>query len=542
VAGDGLPKFHLSLNRSDAPDEPPEPFGLLDLTLETKRDLAALLDELRAVAPGASLQPVQMDQTHLGLAWETVSNAADLAPTLIAGWQNSGQTRLIERLELIAALAIAGQLEADTSPLILRGAASILGVSPRLDTNVSPNSSLVTTIATELDGAPFTRDQLAFTLSGLGVIEAANANSELDVDRTVPLAEAMADRIIHHWCDVVGRRPSNLPLYDFKEEREPADWNLAQPFVVARWIMLDQSTAHPLVDHIRDFGTDRVISRRVFPKFPKGRHQITAHANLPLNAPSVHMLNVSIMAPANPPERPSAAHGSGQIDPATGVVTTDLTLALGEPLSYTAECFAVIGEGADIRQVLGPPIVSDRQILTLTAQDFGMQVVHHHVDLALLEMADITLTQTYQLNGVQVATDFVLEGAELIAVLPSGSDGGTLRLTAREKGGAGEIILPEFPLTRLDITLALFDTFGRQEVAIHMVPPPFGVVGIDVLAGLTGDENMQTFAFTQERSQRSFVYSAQSLFAPGFRWRFTGDQDWQIHSDPKQTLQVAPPT
>ena len=541
IGGDGRPLFHLALIRSDTPDAPPAPFGMLDLTLKPRRDLDAALEELRATLSGVTLLPAQLDRAALDLGWEGQSDPGVDEPVISAHWQDSDQARIIQQMELSSALSLAGQLETHISPLILRGAASVLGVSPRVATVARPSTVVATELETEMGGAAFTRDTLFFALLSIGVIAAARAEPRPSVARSVALADALADRISQDWCVIVGRTPSNLPLFAFAESIEPAEWDLSRPTPVSRWVPLDQTLATPLADYIRDHGAAQVISRPVIPRFPKGRHRITAYANLPLGTPVVHMLNLSLLAPPHPPDRPSAAHAVGQIDPTSGVVSVDLTLALSEPLSYQVECFAVVGQGADIRQIFGPLRTSDNQILTLNAADFGMQVLHHRVDPGLLALADLKLTERYVSQGVMIETSLDLTTPEMITVLPADASQGGLHLSALEKDGPGEILLPDLPLAALDIGLALFPGYGRQEAVIEMTPAPATAIGVDVLPGHAGEDGLQTFAFTADRTERHFVYHAASPFAPGFRWRLTGAREWTLHADPTQILDLQPP-
>ncbi len=533
------PMFHLSLIRSDTPDQPPHPFGMLDLTLAAQGALNRTLSELREIIGGITVFPAQLDRAELGLGWEAGSEDSETQAGVSAVWQAGGQARIMQQMDLTSALALAGQLEAGASPLILRGAASIRGVSPRLPCVAMLEAALSSDLAQEMGGVGFTRDTLAFALLSMGVIGLAHTDPELGADHAAALAQALADRIQQEWCVKIGQTPSNLPLYSFVENIESAVWDLSRPYATSRWLPLDQSHATPLADHIRDHGTGQIISRRILPRFPKGQHQITAYANMPLEAPGVHMLNVSLLARATPPNRPSAAHAAGQIDPVTGLVTVDLKLALGEELSYHTTCFAVIGDGADIRQVTGAPFKTRDQILTLSAKDFGLQILQHRVDPGLLAMADLTLVQRTHLKGVRVDTSYALSNATLITVLPADVTNGSLHLTARETGGLGEISLPALPLAPLDITMAMFPSHGRQDILIKMEPAPSGVVGVDVLPGRDGEGNLQTFAFTKDQNERHFIYNATSLFESGFRWRFTGMQVWHYHGDPTKTLQLS---
>ena len=113
-----------------------------------------------------------------------------------------------------------------------------------------------------------------------------------------------------------------------------------------------------------------------------------------------------------------------------------------------------------------------------------------------------------------------------------------LRTTSADNQATLEPIT--LPISSLAINGGLFPLFGGHETLIQISPPPTSVVGIDVLPGLDGDDGLQTFGFTAEKPERSFAYSSLSIFSAGFRWRRTGETQWNRHETPDEPLVITP--
>ncbi|MBY5974189.1 hypothetical protein KUV28_17665 [Ferrimonas balearica] len=541
---DGVPRFALALVRGPDPDRPPAPFGLLDLQLQTERDLTEALAGLRARVPGAALLPAEIARARLGLVGGADLGADGPQIGLLTDWQDSGRAHIVHQLTLDEGLVLAGALENEVSPLILRGAVAVPGVSPRLPAIVRPDAGFLSDLRRSLAADEFSWGMLATALLGLGLTTRPEVETGLSPSRAVALAEALADRIADAWCvevEATATAVAEVPRYRIRDAVEPAEWDLSRPFSCDRWLPLAEAPMDQLTNHVRQNGTTGLISHPVLSSFPEGRQRISVYANLGFPLPGVHFLSVSLMQPPNPPDRPSAAHAAGEIDLLTGeILPLDLSLALGEAPRFQVQAMAIIGEGAGIRQVQGTAFDSADLTLALTAADFGMRVLDHRIDPGLLSLAEVEITESYEIDGSAISVSRVLT-ASSASVLPAEVDEGEITMILREREGEAELRLDPLPLAALSLGLELLPDYGPQSVVIRFEPPPETVVGVDVVPGHAGgEEGMQTFGFTAQRPERSFRYHSDTPFSPGFRWRFTGTSEWQVHASPRAPLVLTP--
>lgn len=519
---DGAPHIRLTITRPAIPDRQPAPFGALDARLETGRDLEAARDALRATTPFATLARAQVEACHLALA----RAGDDAIFSTQSALYDATQTRILQHLSHDDALLFETILSHNESPLMLTGAAAVAGVAPRVGETFSFDAEVHAALRARLRGG-FNRSDINDAIATLAPTKGA------------AFRHAVSDRIADLCCTTLIHGSDGHPILTFDAApTEPLTWDLSLPHVTTRWITLTGSTSQVLAAYLDRPDAAPLVTRTVTSTFPQGRRRVTAYANLPLAAPDLHALGVTLLAPAAPPDRPAAAHAAGLFGAAADVLPLDLDLALGEPLAYDLACFSVAGPIPNVRQITGSERAETAQILVLTAEDFGLSIVTLRADPTLLAQARFEARITYVCDGVDIATVVALTEVETVLTLPAGLSNGTLTVTATDDAG-GVLHLPPGPLESTDLTLSRFASYGPQTVEIIAATPLDHVVGIDLLPPEASAEDMQSIALTPDTPRRSFTYFSASIFGGGLRWRRTGTDDWTPHPDSTQPIRVS---
>ena len=522
---EGAPAFALTIVRPPRADSATPPYAMLDVELAIDRDMADALSALRADIPGVTLWPAQIDEMRLQLA-------RDDGTATLPSQRSSG--RMTMHLDMDEAQFLEMALASGEAPLILRGAVSVMGVSPRVASVAQVDMPFLTALRALFDADALSRDALAFALAGMGLTQRLDLMPAVPPGRATDLADALADRVLATWGVVHSLDPSGVPRFALSDELSHRVWDLGAPFACARWMPLDAEPLTALADVVAAQGEAAVIARREMAALPQGQHRIELHLNMPLDAAGLQMAQVSLIAPANPPDRPAPAQAVALFMPG-GAAQSDVTLplALGEPLLFDMQALAVVGTGADMRQTAGTRLAQRSQALVLAAQDFGLDLLQFEVDQALLAAGRVTLNLHYTVDGVAVMTPLQVTTRTLTTLIPAQSDMGRMELTVDGETALARI--EDLPLASMTLGPALFPSFGQHDVQVRAEPPPAGVLGVEFQ---TPDGRVQTLSLTAATPSRQIRFWSDSIFGAALLWRPMGAAEWGIHADPGQPLEI----
>lgn len=547
---DGRPAFRLSMTRPAAPFLPPEPFGVLDLTLTARRDPDRALAALRAGAPGAVLSPLFACEGRLRLS---AADAQVLLPDEFGGavdlaLSGAGEARFLLRLSIEGAQAMERMLTDALAPILVSGAIGFEGVSPRLPLTAEFDpAALLSALSVGAREPPLSRDALAARMLDLLADPPIAFSDRVDSGAWGDLAQTLADRVAARFgsrIDAPGQPLIALPsAQDAGQGR--FRWDLAQPVRATRWIDVSADPFAILRAFLSLSGAEPLIRRSTLAALPSGTRRVDAYANVPAGVPALQALGVTLKAPPAPPHRPAAATASAVFAPPQMQAELRLRLSPGEPLSYVASGFAVLADASGVRRVEAPARPCAKQILNLSLEDFGLREVTLSAAPVLLSLAVVEGEARFRVQDVAHAVPIELtpDSPRVSLAIPLEAEAGEVALTARGLTGDAALPLPPLPLSSGRLDLGIFPGYGPQAARLTCrLPAPDALVAIDI-AAVAPEADPETLAFRAGLTEREWRYFARSPFAPGFRWRFsTGDAGapWRQHPDPAIPLLVDP--
>lgn len=517
--------------------------AILSATVAAEYETAAALAVLRKSDPGATVSPLVLTGWSFrflpGPALKLHTDLLDPVELLPDG---PGHGRLLATLGLEAGLILESIIRQQGS-LPAMAEADIAGVSPRLPIVVRFTAGRVlgelATMADATFALPlalvvgyFRRDPAALPLELDGTVGADNATA---------FAEAMADRIIARF----GRAIPSMSIVDapvVRFERPVGEtkltWSLSQPFLATRRLVVPVDLLSAAGQRADQLGLDSVVIRRDMSALPPlGHSRVTALCMLPVSRSSVEALGVTLVFPPHPPQRPQAVTASAQFDGTNDIAEIDVRLAPGESLLYHFTTFSVLSDETGTHQVDGPTQQGEGGILRLGPELFPIEITRIEATQALIQLATVAGTCTYEANGLSSAIPFVLDSGQLSTAVAVPRRRDTLRIeavaTARDGSGSMPLDTVEAAGACFDVTS--FATYGPRQTEVHcLFDDAAPIRGLNILP-LGLDEtpaNITTLVFTPAEPFRSFRWFSPSPFAAGLRFRAHDAEDapWWLAS------------
>jgi len=486
----GLPALRLSFIRGALPFQPPDPTARLDCTAICSVDTAAAVTVLRQTYPQATAMPLWPDRSQITMGDILLSPDSGDQLSL----NGTRKARIIRELGWDGGQAVAALLRAGTNPLRFSGAAAFYGISPRVAASVQVTSQTLRDLAALLPNDAATWEEinraLRSHLPSLGIAE----TQAMDLRQQTALCATLTDRIFDLCSTHVAHNTSGHPMARLMRSLDAAYvWDLSKPYKTQRWIDLAPTNTSNLDTFLAMGRGEALITDRTIASFPKGQHALTIYSTFDADTFGLHALGVTAQAAANPPDRPSASTDTGMIAASNGSVELNLRLALGENLSYQLSTFAVGQTGGQMWQKHVPPQARNDYLVALGPADFGFEIF------------EITVART---------------------------------ITARQISGDGYVVLNMGPLASFDIATSAFANHGQQSVRIIQPTDNENTIGLEVKPIGAEDEDITTLAFNDRTPERTYVYTSNSLFEPGFVYRLMGQSNWLSHTDQTVALHL----
>ncbi|MCQ0092522.1 hypothetical protein [Roseovarius sp. M141] len=557
TSADGLPSFRLSITRPTTPFLPPAPFGVLDVGLAATRAQTDLLEALREGHPGATLAPLEAltGQLKLGSVPGAIALPGDVTGTATLVMRGDGTARFVRRLHIDSAAIMEALLQDGTLPLFVTGAIGYRGVSPRLAmTATFDPGALLDVLGARAGPDPISRDALTRTVEGVLDALPLDLSDRVGPEAGDALSQTLTDRLIARFAVPA---PSDDPDTGTPRFTLPTgadaghgrfEWDLSQPIATLRWITLATDPFTLLRDFLAQHGPDPLIQRSTLAPIPTGARRLSVLANLPTGAEQItglHALGVTLTAPPLAPHRPRPAIVSAMLDAATDAMGLTLALSPGEPLAYRVSGFAILADAAGVRRLEGATRDCTDAVLTLTPNDFGLEMIRISGAPDLLALARITGTLDHTQDGRAFSQPIALDTASTAQTLalPLGTDA-TLTLAAHDQTGDSVLTLAPFAARSTRIELGQFAGYGPQRATLRCDLPTGARLAVELRAE-TSDQ-IDTLLFRDDKAERHWTYSALSPFTPGFHWRLMADEDappgdWHYHADARIPL-ILPPT
>lgn len=546
----GVPEFRVTLTRPAAPFLPPEPFGMLDLSVCVERDIATALDGLRAVHPHAALTSVGASRgcLRLGEAPEAPTLPHDLAAPVDLIWSEPGRARFARRLSIESAGLLEGMLSDGLLPVQVTGALGFDGISPRLPIEVQFDPGELLDALSSGTGVE-TRDALAMRIGSILSNLPIRVEPSQDRDDHTAIADALADRLIARFGIYSGEDPTGVAQFTLASNGGSGNfrWDLAAPFAATRWIPLQSDPFEALRKYLSVQGPTALVDRRTLSPIPVGTRLVRVAATLPKDSAGVELLGMTLTAPPWPPHRPRPAIASTILTPPDLDADLHLRLAPGEPLAYDVTCFSVLADASGVRRIEGPTRRFTEALLTLSPLDFGLRSLVLEASSDLLAHAALTGEVHSTTDGHAQKLTVALDNNQprISVAVPTKDTEGQIRLRATAIDGGDTLDLAPFPLNSLRVDLELFPGYGPQTAHIRAdIPTSGAIVVIDVIAETaTEGTAVETLAFRQGQTERTWRYLSRSPFKPGFKWRKMGSDNvpgpWHHHIDPAQPLNLS---
>jgi hypothetical protein len=558
VRADGTPDFKLDILRPFAPDLPPTPRGVLDLSLKAVcSGTVGALTALRDLRSDATIEPVAPAGGFLRfLAASHDVPTALLEPVQLAS-NGLGVVRHTRELPLDAALLLREGLAQGTSPLTVLTELEIIGVAPRLPIRVRFDPAKLLgelgaqrgrrAVAVRNDvAARFRVDRERLPLEVLGA-----ASPMVSDSGAAEFAEAMTDLVrLRYGSAAPSIALGGQPCFALMGLEEAAvggqvEWDLARPMLVSRPVQLRLDPFSALGASVRRFGIETVVSETTIPPIPLGFVTVDVAANLPSRRIGLRTVGADIIAVPRPPFRPDAAVKTAVFTPPEDKARVSLQLSPGEAPALAVHPFAWRDEQSGPVRLDGAPRTFPGGMLTLGVDDFPVVFVPIEASDDLLSMASVVGRCRWDGSAGLLEVELTRSGPSAAFALPPAATNATLEFEAVPLAQGNAIRLAPTPARPTRLSIASFPEFGAHSVTVTVtLPADMSVVALDFRPEALPDEpaSVTTLAFTQTRASRPWVWFAASPFAAGYRWRHHVDGSvtapWSDLQSPFQALAV----
>lgn len=531
VHPDGVPDVRLQLYRGSNPMLPPQPYGVLDMRLETHYPFEEALAALRETHPQSRIEPAYLTGGCLRLLasgdadWP--EEACRPVPLHANGYAGA---RFLVRLSLEGAQFMKELLVRDSLPVRAQAELELTGIAPRLPVKVAFDPMQLHRQLAELadEAGLVSRRALIRFFSeqpasiGLTVVGEPGSFGEL--------ADTMADWVRSRYgtfaaapvADGLGYLALNVPNSGSGKE----EWDLSQPMTTWRTMVVSLEPFRAARQAIASAGPEAIVPPPVIvPPLAAGFHQVDISANIQEPGPGVSAVGVTLRAAPHPPARPQAVTVSTELSPSLGSTFVRLKLSPREPLAYTFSTFVITENSQGIRQLDGPEMAGSGERLSLKPDSFPVRFVPVVVRQELLELATIHgRCEWLEADHTTASTAFVLDRdrPKLAVAIPATAANATFAFDIRSAEGDRSLQLGPLPAEPLLVGLHLFPEYGPQQVSIELAESSsLTLAAIDLLPENREEtsEAVTVLALTSNQPKKLWSYLASSPFYPGFRYR-----------------------
>lgn len=532
---DGSADFKLELIRPAIPGLPPEPHGVLELSVATvSTGTEHALAALRLQNPAASVELLAPSGGSFRFVTASSSAPAALLESIALAPSGLGSLRLVRQLPSDAALLLREALIQGTSPLTAVAELDYVGVAPRLGYRLRFDPAALLAALGAVDDAPVTlaRDDVVARLrvnrDSLGLVIAGDKTALATESVAAELAEALCDLVRLRYgaaarAQGAAARPS-FALPALKEVPHGAvEWDLATPTLAIRTTILRLDAFAVLGAAAKQQGISSLVVETTIPPMGLGTVQLDVAANLPARRVGLSAIGADVIAQARPPVRPDAIVKTALFSAPADKARLTFQLAPGETPSFTVRPFVWQDTPTGPQRLDGPERAFAGKTLTLGVADFPIEFVPVEASDALVAVAKVDATCAWE-GCTQPLRAQLSRGTQTAAfALPPGAVGALIDIAAAALDGAGKAVaLPPSAARPMRLSLASFPEFGSHSVTISVaLDPDASLVVIDLLPEALPDtaENISTLAFTPARHTCEWSWFSASPFAPGYRWR-----------------------
>lgn len=531
----GAPDFHLGLIRPVNPMLPPKPYGTLDFRVQASFDVEKGLAVLRSRQPGAWLEQARFHDGFLRLI--ALGQLQNADPTLYdpvpVNFQGLGVARFSARLDQQAALLVKGLLTSQALALRALAHLEVWGVAPRLALRIhfDPGRFLQYLSSRADKQLRITRSDLVSALSPSVANPPWTVEGDLKQIDPSLFAECMADHVRARFASLVpAARPEGEPALllsaakDFGEG--DFDWNLSEPALTSRPIVLTFNLLDEARSLVSSKGLSAVVSTDTVPALHTGVVSLWVVANLPSSRTGILSLGVTVHAPPTS-RRPQQINQAVELSEPSDSASMLLQFSPAEKIAYTYRTFVIFEDSAGIHRLEGKDTLSEGERLDLHVDDFPVNFVPVQATDRVLAVASVSGT----LSHGQVQNRFSLTTAQprITLSVPQDAEDPSLEFEIRSKDGARMLKLGPMPARAVDLDLSSFREYGPQSVEISCTfAGQAQLLAIDLVPEQSTDApaNVTTLAMTPRTPKRQWTWFASSPFAPGYRYRLHGANDW----------------
>ena len=504
--------------------------AVLSCTIGAEYATEEALARVRGINPAASLSSCVLTDWWFRLVPTPAlrAQAELLAPVLLAS-NGLGTARLMTSLSIDSGLILETMLQ-ERGSLEAFAEAQIAGVSPRLPAVVRFDSVALLRdllqLADDAGALPrrmivdyFRREMATLPLDVSGTVDAATVSG---------FADTMTDRVIARFGHYIpSQAVEDAPVVQLEppQANSAIIWALSQPFLANRRIVLPVDLLSAAQAQMDRLGPDSVIQRRDMTALPPlGQSRVTVLCNLPASRAGVDALGVTLTFPPHPPERSQPQSATALFESIDDIAAVDVRLSPGEPLRYRYSPFAVLSDESGTRQIDAQDVEGAGPLLRLSPEHFPIEFALIEVTPALGELAVVSGTCAYELDGRMHRRPFTVDSGQLSIAIAIPRERSSIRIeaVAIARDGSGELRVGPFesPQVRLDVTS--FATYGPQEINVRCVFDDSATLRAVSLLPRGSDEaaeNITTVSLTPAEPVRTFRWFARSPFAAGLKYR-----------------------
>lgn len=525
---DGTPALRLELVRGMSPSLPPEPYGVLELSLALSHPIGEALELVRMEDPHATVgrAPIMSAWLLLRVRGEP-ERPEDLTAPL--RWTGLEEAAWVLRLSSNSAALVRGCLEGSVVPLDASAVLEVEAIAPRLPLRArgSPRA-----VAERLQGLADAAGRIERPVL---VEYFARAPAELPLEFQGPIGdvpagergERLADLVRTHLASLAPPSAEGEPLFELKRPEtlaaEETEWDLSRPEPTARPMTLRFNPLDDARAWVAEHGEEDLVARSEVPPLETGIVTVALDASLPPSRRGVLETAVTVSVPANPPHRVQPLVKTATLRPPTDRAEIRLRLAPGEPLEFGYTVYALVRDAGGIENLKEPRRIWRDPRLSLSTADFPLWFLPVAASPALLGLAEVSATITRRRGGEEIAESFPLTADEpaLAIAVPRDEEEPRLTVEARERNGDrverldgvadGLVDLHSFRgygTHRLDIECA-FEDPEEEGFAVELAPD--GRIDDPAAIGVVN--------LTPAESRKTWTWFSDSPFEGGFRWR-----------------------
>lgn len=526
--------FYLELVRGPAPFLPPAPYGVLEMQLEPENDLARIIEALREIEVGAVVHHPTFQQSVLSV---DVALTDDALQQLIVKPEKSGVNALgsmlsVRHLSQETAMAFKAALEGEQMNLAVVAEMEILGMAPRLPVQVTldPGRVLAKLLSLADSDRVIHRKVVhaafydSIDSAALFILESGEINNK----------ELLAATLTDHVRKLLGEFapcPSEVKepcMRLVSTTALPARViDLSRPLRVPRVFILNFHPLEAMRQIVETHGVDAVVHKTVVPSMNLGHQRISISANLPLHINGSQKIGVDLHAPANAPHRQHQLDARitfkdfNDDSPTRKSHNEIWKLALNESLSYEATPFVILPEAGGKGELFGETFTSSAPSLTLDVNHFPVRFISLEATASLLKQADIKGKLVWEEGDSQPEISFRLTPAQsaLTLVIPKAAQG-LLHAQLAQRDGTEEINLPSLQAQSYRWTPYAVPEFGSQKVEINCQFDDDASFQAIELSPESDPEEISLMTFSPGTDTKSYSWFAESIFRPGFRYRW----------------------